>query len=123
MRSRFSRVLEGHGRVVGTKFRPGAFRPFVNEPVSALTDRRPSLGEVFGVRSRGLAEQVMSQTDDVEGVAIIESFLRSFHPSPDEAMALAGRVAARISDDRSITRVDQLTREFHTSVRQLQRFP
>jgi len=36
-------------------------------------------------------------------------------------MALASRVAARISDDRSITRVDQLVREFHTGVRQLQR--
>jgi AraC-like DNA-binding protein len=121
MRTRFSRVLEGRGRVVGTKFRPGAFRPFVNGPVSALTDRRLSLGEVFGVRSRGLAEQVMGQADDLEGVAIIESFLRGFRPSPDDRMALAGRMAARISDDRSITRVDQLVREFPTSLRQLQR--
>jgi AraC-like DNA-binding protein len=121
MRTRFSRVLEGSGRAVGTKFRPGAFRPFVKHAISALTDRRLSLSEVFGVRSRGLAARVMGQADDLAGVAIIESFLRGFRPSTDDAMALAGRVAARISDDRSITRVDQLVREFQTSPRQLQR--
>jgi AraC-like DNA-binding protein len=121
MRTRFSRVLEGRGRVVGTKFRPGGFRPFVKERIAAFTDRRPSLDEVFGARSEGLAERVMGQADDLEGVAIIESFLRSVRPSPDDAMALASRVAARISDDRSITRVDQLVREFNTGLRQLQR--
>jgi AraC-like DNA-binding protein len=63
----------------------------------------------------------MGQADDLEGVAIIESFLRAFRPSPDDRMTLAGRMAARISDDRGITRVDQLVREFHTSLRQLQR--
>ena len=89
MRTRFSRVLEGRGRVVGTKFRPGGFRPFVKERIAALTGRRPSLDDVFGGQSEGLAEQVMGQADDLEGIAIIESFLRSFRPSPDDAMALA----------------------------------
>jgi AraC-like DNA-binding protein len=36
-------------------------------------------------------------------------------------MALAGRVAARIADDRSISRVDQIVREFQIGLRQLQR--
>jgi len=121
MRTKFSRVLEGRGRVVGTKFRPGAFRPFVKQPISAFTDRRRSVREVFGARAGGLGEQVMAHADDREGIAIIESFLRGFNPSPDDGMAVAGRVAARIVDERAITRVDQLVREFHTSVRQLQR--
>lgn len=112
MRTKFFRVLEGRGRVVGTKFRPGAFRPFAKQPISAFTDRRLSLGEVFGDRSQCLVAQVLEQTEDVESVAIIESFLRGFRPSPDERMALAGHVATRIADDRSITRVDQLVRGF-----------
>jgi hypothetical protein len=36
MRTRSSRVLEGRGRVVGTKFRPGGFRPFVRERIAAF---------------------------------------------------------------------------------------
>src|SRR5262249_30129054 len=42
-------------------------------------------------------------------------------PSADAGMASAVSVAARIIEDRSITRVEQLAREFHISVRGLQR--
>jgi AraC-like DNA-binding protein len=121
MRTKFSRLLEGRGRVVGTKFRPGAFRPFVKQPVSTFTGRRLPVREVFGARAADLAERVMGLADDREGIAIIESFLRGLNASPDDSMALAGRVALRIADDRGITRVDQLAREFSTRVRQLQR--
>jgi AraC-like DNA-binding protein len=121
MRTKFSRVLEGRGRVVGTKFRPGAFRPFVKQPVSAFTDRRASVREVFGARAGGLGGQVMGHSDDRKSIVIVESFLRGLQPLPDDRMALAGRVAARIADDRGISRIDLLVREFHTSVRQLQR--
>ena len=55
MRTKFSRVLEGRGRVLGTKFRPGGFRPFVLAPVSTFTDRRLPLGEVFGPGAAGSA--------------------------------------------------------------------
>ena len=121
MRTRFSRVLEGRGRVVGTKFRPGGFRPFVKQPVSTFTDRCPSVREVFGARAGGLGEQVMSLAEDREGIAILESFLCGFEPTPDDGMRLAGRVAAHIAEDRGISRVDQLVREFQVSLRRLQR--
>jgi AraC-like DNA-binding protein len=121
MRTRFTRVLEGRGRVVGTKFRPGAFRPFVPRPVSAFTDRRVSVREVFGARAARIGARVMEHADDREGIAIVEALLRGFNAAPDDAMALAGRVAARVADDRGISRVDQLVREFETSRRRLQR--
>src|SRR5262249_32619268 len=56
-----------------------------------------------------------------EASAVVEQFLRTVRPAADDAMALAVRIAARIADDRSIVRVDQLTQEFGTSVRALQR--
>jgi AraC-like DNA-binding protein len=121
MRTRFTRVLEGRGRVVGTKFRPGGFRPFVKPPVSAFTDRHPSLRDVFGSRAAGLGERVLSIDDDREGVAAVESFLRGLEPEADEPMALCAHVAARVADDRSIARVEQLVREFGTGLRRLQR--
>ena len=121
MRTRFTRVLKGRGRVVGTKFRPGAFRPFVDSPVSAFTDRRPTVRETFGARAAGLGPRVLAQDDDREGIAIVEAFLRGLEPRADEDLALAGQVAARVADDRAITRVEQLVREFGTGLRRLQR--
>lgn len=121
MRAKFSRVLEGRGRVIGTKFRPGGFRPFVKPPVSALTNRRPPVREVLGARADGLERRVLRHDDDLEAIAVIETFLLGFAPAPDEDLEQAGRIAERIAGDRSVTRVDQLVREFHTSARQLQR--
>jgi AraC-like DNA-binding protein len=121
MRRKFLRVLEGRGRVVGTKFRPGAFRSFAKQPVSRLTNRRSPVFQVFGGRAKTLGERVLGRTDDREGIAIIESFLRGFQPAADAGMVLAGRVAARIAHDRGISRVNQLVSEFSVSLRQLQR--
>lgn len=121
MRTKFSRVLEGRGHVVGTKFRPGAFRPFVARPVSAFTDRRLSVLEVFGPQADGLGTRSTGRVDDREDIAIIESFLRGRHPLHDDGMKLAGCIAARIAEDRSLTRLDQLVDEFDTNPRQLQR--
>jgi AraC-like DNA-binding protein len=121
MRTKFTRVLEGRGRVVGTKFRPGAFRPFVKTPVSAFTDRHPALRDAFGARAAKLGERLLAPDDDREGIAVIEDFLRGFRPVADDAMSLAGRVAARVADERAITRVEQLVREFATATRRLQR--
>src|SRR5262245_62077866 len=121
MRRKFSRVLEGRGRVVGTKFHPGAFRPLVRHPVSALTDRRVPIREVFGPDAGALEKAALRHDEDLPGIAAIESFLRRRRPVASEEMLLAGRVAARIAGDRSLTRVDQLATAFHTTVRQLQR--
>ena len=121
MRSRFSRLLERQGRVIGTKFRPGAFRPFVELPVSALTDRRTPLAQIFGRRAERLAEQALGHTDDLAAIDVIESFLRGCGAVPDDEMRLCGRLAARIADDRQIARVDQLVGELPVTKRQLQR--
>ena len=121
MRTRFARVLAGQGRVLGTKFRPGAFRPFVSRAVSTFTDRRLPVGEVLGARAKSLGAQALAQADDRESIAVVEAFLRGLRPSADESMTLAGRVAARIADDRGVARVDQLVREFGVGLRRLQR--
>jgi AraC-like DNA-binding protein len=121
MRTRFSRVLEGKGRVLGTKFRPGAFRPFVDRPVSAFTDRRPTVRDAFGPRAHGLCERALASDDDRDGIAVVEAFLRASRPVADDAMALVGRVAARVADDRRITRVEAVVSEFGVPLRRLQR--
>jgi AraC-like DNA-binding protein len=121
MRTRFTRRLMGRGRVLGTRFRPGAFRAFVRKPVSSLTGRRVALTDVFGPRAATLGERALRHDDDREAYAVVERFLRSLKPRESGAMALAVRIAGRIAEDRSISRVSQLTRDYGLGLRGLQR--
>jgi AraC-like DNA-binding protein len=119
--TKFSRVIEGRGRVVGTKFRPGAFRAFVKQPVADFTNRRAPVSDLFGAVSNRLAAKVLRHDDDLKGISVIEAFLRRQRPKTDATMILCGQVTARIAEDRSITRVEQVVREFGVGLRQLQR--
>jgi AraC-like DNA-binding protein len=121
MRTRFSRVLEGRGRVVAAKFHPGGFRPFLAGRVVSLTGRRVPVADLFGPPGRELAERALGHDDDLVSAGIVDGFLRGLRPVGDEGMDLARRVAARIAEDRGITRVDQVAREFRVTVRALQR--
>jgi len=119
MHGRFSRTLEGEGRVIGTKFRPGAFRAFVGRAVIAFSDRRIPLHQVFD--SIAFEREALAQDDDTSAIAVIEMFLRARHPVASESMLLAGRIVARVAENRDITRVEQLTSAFAITTRQLQR--
>jgi AraC-like DNA-binding protein len=121
MRGKFSRVIEGRGRAVATKFRPGAFRAFVDRPVASFSNRRWPLTSIFGPGVEGIGAGVLAHENDREAAEVMESFLGSLRPSPSEAIALAGRITARIADDRTITRVDQIAEEFAMNARQMQR--
>ena len=120
MRGRFTRMLKGRDRVVGTKFRPGGFRAFVDLPVSAYTDRRLPATAVFGSRAADLDARALCD-DDAESIEVVESFLRGCHPVANEDIELCGRMVAKIAQDRDITRVDQIAEQFALSMRQLQR--
>lgn len=121
LRSRFTRVLEGRGRVVATKFHPGAFRAFVPFPLSTLADRRVPAADVFGPRVRRLERETLACPDDAGAFTLVEDFLRARRPVADAALDLVRRAAARIVEDRALTRVDDLAREMGLGVRALQR--
>src|SRR5262245_21115430 len=121
MRARFSRRLSGRGRVLGTRFRPGAFRRFVDSSVSWLTNRQLAVPEVFGPESATLGERALRHDDDRRAIAVVERFLRTLRPTVDEAMIHAARIVSRIATDREVTRVSPLAQEFGVSQRALQR--
>jgi len=120
-RARFTRVLEGRGRMLGAKFRPGAIRAFVSRPAWQLAGKTVPLEEVFGSSARTLAARALAREDDRESLVVVEDFLRGLRPSSDASMVLAGRIVARVASNHDITRVDQLTREFGIGARSLQR--
>jgi AraC-like DNA-binding protein len=118
---RFVRRLEGRGRVLGVKFRPGGFRPFIGGPVSELTDRRRTLPQVFGEEVLDLEARALAAGNVEESFAAIQAFLRARRPVAGEAIELVGQVVERAATDREVTRVAHLVAAFGIQPRRLQR--
>ncbi len=117
----FRRRLEGRGRVLGVKFRPGGFRPFYGRRVAELSNRMLLLTEVFGPTAAELEPRALAQRGHEAAFAPVQDFLRRRRPPPDAAVELVGRITARAAEDRGITRVEHLVREFALGARKLQR--
>jgi AraC-like DNA-binding protein len=118
---KFSRLTEGAGRAFCIKFRPGAFYPFVNVPVSGFTNKRVNLSEVFGADGQALETAIRATREDKPSIEIAEQFLRSRRPKRDDSVALIHRIIERVAADRTLTKCSHLEHEFHVTERTLQR--
>jgi AraC-like DNA-binding protein len=118
---RFTRVLEGRGRVFGVKFRPAGFRPFRGAPVADLADRSVAVADVFGPAGEALVERVLALEEDDRVVDACDTFLRDRRPPPDPVVATLNAIVARVVEDRSVTRVDHLVSGTGIGKRRLQR--
>lgn len=118
---RFTYTYTGRGRVFGVKFRPGAFRPFLDGPMSALTDRTVPLATLWGADAGALAGDLVEAGDLDALVAVAERHLRAHWPAPDPRVAEVGRIVHALLRDRTISRVDQVAERFGYSARTLQR--
>jgi AraC-like DNA-binding protein len=118
-RQRFTYVYRGAGRVFGTKFRPGAFLPFLGAPVSGLTDSVLPATALWGPGAAALAASMTGPAETL--VDRVEGFLRGRWPAPDPNVELVGRIVADLLHDRTITRVDDVVARFGIPPRRLQR--
>lgn len=124
MTGKFSRQLEGQGRVLGVKFRPAGFYSLYRRPMRLLTNHTVRFEEIFGERGDALETAILSQRDEDAMVALAEQFLRARLPQPDERVALLNQIVACIAAEREITSVDDVLacRDAHAmSRRTLQR--
>jgi AraC-like DNA-binding protein len=122
IRGEFTETIEGQGRVVGVRFRPGGFRPFLGAPVSSITDRFTPVEEIFGPAARAAADVIIAEPGGDAAVALVEEFLRSCAPDrPDPLVAEVAAIVDRIAADPGLLRVDELAAAFGTGTRRLQR--
>lgn len=120
--ARFVRRLEGRGRALGVKFRPGCFRPFWGRSVRELTDQVLPLRTAFGADGEALeAAVLMCGEDSAAEVALAEAFLSARLPPPDAKAQFVREVVARMLVDRELTQAETVAREAGISLRSLQR--
>jgi len=117
---RSDHTIEGRGKVVGCKFRPGGFHPFVPVPAVSLTDRVASLEDTFGAPG-DLHERVLEARIDRAQIAVVEAFLRARMPEPDPQVETVGAIMRTILGTPELTRVEQLVERTGMSSRSLQR--
>ncbi|RKS72617.1 AraC-like DNA-binding protein [Motilibacter peucedani] len=113
--------LRGRGWGLGVLFRPGGFRPFWPEALSALTDTVGDVARVgpgaedavAGVRATDVPERRRD---------VLDAWLASLAPAaPPEATVRAVAAAELAAADRGITRAQQLAERSGRDLRSLQR--
>lgn len=120
-RAKFSRVLSGTGGVFAIKFTPAGFYPFVRVAVSRFTDAIVSLRDVFGAAGDSLARAVDAEQTDLGRTAVVETFLRSRCPTPNEHSARVSEIVYAVAKDPRITKVQDLVARYNLTTRTLQR--
>jgi len=117
--ARDRKTIAGRGRVVGMKFRPGAFQPFLGRSVHQLTNRVVPLHAVFGPAGDELAAAVRAEPD--APFAVMEAFLRARLPPPDPHLDVLAAIVRTMLEDPAVARVDELAARHAMSPRTLQR--
>lgn len=115
-------TIEGAGVAVGTKFRPGAFAPFIARPVHELGGRVVALAETFGEDGDALEQQLAAAEGDPGAhIAAVEAFLLRRLPPPDPRMELALAVVEAMRTAGPSITVTELAERHAVSTRTLQR--
>jgi AraC-like DNA-binding protein len=117
----YYRHLEGSGYGIGARFRPGCFRPLVDRPVSALTNRHRPIAEVLSRSTEELERQIAQDPDLPSRVGALAAFLAERWPEQDGTAQQLAELVDKIAIDRTITRVTQVAELAGTTVRSLQR--
>lgn len=117
----FSYTMRGGGRAIGTRFRPGGYRPFLRGPVSELTGRFVEIADAYGTNGAALVERVVAEPDAEAAIAHVEAFLLALSPERDPLAEEAAALVETVEGDVTVTRVGELAARSGRSVRSLQR--
>jgi AraC-like DNA-binding protein len=117
---RFVRQLSGQDRILGVKFRPGAFYPFLRQPVCSIASRSIPAADVFS-HVEAATEEVLAQPSDLASVQAAARYLEARLPPRDPRVHSARRAVEEIVADSGVTRVQHLTARLEASERTLQR--
>ena len=118
--SRFARELTGDDRILGIKFRPGAFYPLFHQPVSAIANTFLPAQQVFP-NALPAEKSVLACCDDHAMVDTAAQFLIAHMPARDPNVETACEIVEEIVNDPRVTRVEHITARCGLQERTLQR--
>ena len=120
-RSAFAYRLTGAGRVVGVRFRPGGARPWLDGPVSALTDREAPVAELVRLDDVALSAAVQTAPDAAAAAALVDAALAPLAPAPDPTVDRVAALVETVQREPGVRRAADLAALSGLGVRSLQR--
>lgn len=116
----FEVVLKDVGRVLGVRFRSGAFRAFLGRAVHTMTDQSIALSSVFPWDDIAVERAVLGAVDDHGMIAAVEALLCQALPPADPQVEKIARIMEIADNTPGVTSVRQLAAASGMVVRTLQ---
>ncbi|WP_181373179.1 AraC family transcriptional regulator [Massilia glaciei] len=121
VRGAFERQVEGAGKVLGVRFKPGGLRPFIDHPLSRIVDTTMPLDALLKCDAAEAESRVLSQNSDAGMIAVAGEMLVSAAPVPDPRALLAAQAVAAAAADNGPVSVGALCDAMELDERFLQR--
>jgi AraC-like DNA-binding protein len=112
-------VAAGSGRIIGIRFRPGAFHACWHETLTSLQDKVMDLQQVFPQANSRYIEHLLT-LDDPGAIDNLLRLVRAKHPQLDANIELVNEIIAAIETDESLRTVTAVAKAFDRSERWLQ---
>ena len=109
----------GVRHIVGASLLPAGVQPLLGVPARIISDRIVRLDDVIGSKAAGIADSILSVTDDRALVRLGDALLRMNNFRAPHAVA--ARVAHQIRSAGGQRRIDALVNDTNLSARQLAR--
>jgi len=112
-------VATGSGRIVGIRFRPGAFHAFWGGALADLQDQIIDLQQRFPQADSRYIKHLLT-LDDQAAIQDLLKLVRATHPQRDANIELINEIITAIETDESIQTVTAVAKAFGRSERWLQ---
>ena len=112
-------VADGVGRIIGIRFRPGAFHAIWNGALADLQDRVVELAHVFPEADGSYIEHLLS-LDNASAIAMLQNLIRSKRPQQDANIDLINEIILAVETNEDLQTVAAVGHAFARSDRWLQ---
>lgn len=112
-------TASGSGKIIGVRFKPGAFCAFWDGPISSLQDVVIDIQKVFPHVTGQYVTHVCS-LEDSSATDELTRLLRTAKPQPDPNIATINHIISTIEDNNDLRAVTDVAKTFHKSERALQ---
>jgi AraC-like DNA-binding protein len=117
----FDYEVKEAGKVLGLRFRAGAFRAFLGRPVNTITDQVLPLSAVFPWDHDAAERDVLAGQDDAAMIAVATTLLSGCLPQADAQVERIAAIVRIVEQSPGLTQVDELAATAGLGVRSLQR--